>query len=235
MTTPAATPRTGSPRATLIEAATIGEAWVRVADRILVHGAAARWGDLPTREVARLTVSIAAADPGDEVIARHGDPSWLAWMRSNFRDPGRVPELGGADSYAVRLRDWEHSGRDQVAWLVERLRADSGTRDATITTFQPATDTTYIPCVSLIDVWAPDGVLEMLVYAHGLDFGKKAYGNLVELAALQLEVAARAGLPAGGLVLHVKTGHIYDPEIDLMTALVDAERALLGQAPSSPG
>jgi thymidylate synthase len=215
------------PRATLVDAPTIGSAWVRVAAQILDLGVAARWGDLPTREVARLTVSIAATDPDDEVIARHGDPSWLAWMRSNFRDPGRVPELGGADSYAVRLRDWEHTGRDQVAWLVDRLRADPGTRDATITTFQPATDTTYIPCVSLIDAWAPEGVLEMLVYAHGLDFGKKAYGNLVELAALQQEVAAGVGLPAGGLVLHVKTAHIYDPELAAMAALVEAERALL--------
>jgi thymidylate synthase len=219
-------PATPPPMA-VIEATTIGQAWVRVASRILDHGMPARWGTLPTREVARLTVAIGSADPADEVIAHYGDSSWLAWMRSNFRDPGRVAELGGADSYAVRLRDWEHSGRDQVAWLVDRLRADAGARDAAITTFQPGSDTTYIPCVSLIDVWAPDGALEMLVYAHGLDFGKKAYGNLVELAALQQEVAARTGLRPGGLVLHVKTAHIYDPELDLMAALVDAERALL--------
>lgn len=216
-----------APRTIVIDAATIGEAWVRVADRILGQGAPARWGELPTREVPRLTIAIGTPDPDDPVIARHGHPAWLAWMRSNFRDPGRVPELGGADSYAVRLRDWEHSGRDQVAWLVDRLRADAGTRDAAITTFQPATDTTYVPCVSLIDVWAPEGVLEMLVYAHGLDFGKKAYGNLVELAALQQEVATRSGIPVGGLVLHVKTGHIYEPELDLMRSLVDAERSLL--------
>lgn len=219
---------TTAPRATLIEAATIGEAWVRVAAAILERGVPARWGDLPTRELARLTVSVASASPDDPVIARHGDPSWLAWMRSNFRDPGRVPELGGADSYAVRLRDWEHTGRDQVAWLVERLRADPGSRDAAITTFQPGSDTTYIPCVSLLDAWAPDGILELVVYAHGLDFGKKAYGNLVELAALQQEVASRAGLPAGGLLLHVKTAHIYDPELALMGGLVASEQALLG-------
>ena len=57
----------------------------------------------------------------------------------------------------------------------------------TITTFQPATDTTYIPCVSMLDFWAPHGALELVVYAHSLDFGKKAYGNLVEIAALGLD------------------------------------------------
>jgi thymidylate synthase len=217
MTTPAV------PAITLIEAATIGEAWVRVAARILAAGVPADWGSLPTRELPRLTLAIASADPADPVIARNGDPAWLAWMRANFRETARVRELGGADSYATRLRDWSHTGRDQVAWVVERLRSDPGARDATITTFQPLTDETYVPCVSLIDTWARDGALEMIVYAHSLDFGKKAYGNLVELASLQHEVADGVGLQAGGLVIHVKTAHIYEPELDLMAGLVVAE------------
>jgi thymidylate synthase len=214
-----------APHTTLVDAATIGEAWVRVAARILAAGVPAHWGSLPTRELPRLTLAVASADPDDPVIARYGDAAWLAWMRANFREPARVPELGGADSYATRLRDWSHTGRDQVAWLVDRLKADPGARDATITTFQPPTDETYVPCVSLIDAWAPDGALEMIVYAHSLDFGKKAYGNLVELASLQQEIADRVGLPAGGLVLHVKTAHIYEPELDLMAGLVAAEGA----------
>lgn len=211
------------PAIAVIEAATIGEAWVAVAARILEVGAAARWGDAPTREVARLTLAIASADPDDALIARHGNPGWLAWMRANFREPGRVAELGGADSYAVRLRDWSHTGRDQVAWIADRLLADAGARNAAITTFQPPTDTTYVPCVSLLDAWAPDGRLELLVYAHSLDFGRKAYGNLVELAAVQREIGARAGLPPGGLVVHVKSAHIYEPELEAMRALVAAE------------
>ncbi len=215
---------TAAPRTTLIEAATIGEAWLLVAERILVAGQPARWGELATREVARLTLAVATLEPDDPVIARRGDPAWLAWMRSNFREPGTVAELGGADSYAVRLRDWSRTGRDQVAWLADRLRADPGARDAAITTLQPPTDSTYVPCISLIDAWAPEGAVELDVYAHGLDFGKKAYGNLVELAALGQEVARRAGLPVGGLVLHVKTAHIYTTELDLMTGIVAAER-----------
>ena len=100
-------------------------------------------------------------------------------MRAHFREPGSVAELGGTDSYARRLRDYAGAGRDQVAWLIERLVADPGARDATITTFQPPTDTTYVPCISLIDALAPDGRLRLVTYAHGLDLGKKAYGNFV--------------------------------------------------------
>ena len=68
--------------------------------------------------------------------------------------------------------------------MIERL-ADPECRSAAITTFEPHTDTTYVPCISLLDFWRVSGPLELVVYAHRLDFGKKAYGNLVELARLQ--------------------------------------------------
>ena len=211
----------GAPATITVEAASLGEAWLVSAALVLHEGRPARWGTEATREIALLTISVGDPDPDDPLIARLGDPAWLAWMRANFREPGAVAELGGADSYARRLHDHAGTGRDQVAWLVSRLVADPGARDATITTFQPATDTTYIPCISLIDAWAPDGRVQLVVYAHSLDLGKKAYGNLVELAALQREIAAGAGLPTGGLVIHVKTAHIYAPEIDAMARLVE--------------
>ena len=204
-----------------IRAATLGQAWLAAAGLVLREGRAARWGTEPTREIALLTIAVGQPDPDDELIGRLGDPAWLAWMRANFREPGAVAELGGADSYARRLRDYAGTGRDQVAWLAARLAADPGARDATITTFQPATDSTYIPCISLIDAWAPDGRVQLVVYAHSLDLGKKAYANFVELAVLQREIAAGADLPTGGLVIHVKTAHIYEPELDAMARLVE--------------
>ena len=43
--------------------------------------------------------------------------AWLDWMHRNFSEPepDDVAELGGARSYARRLRDY--GGRDQVAWV----------------------------------------------------------------------------------------------------------------------
>jgi len=226
----------------LVEARTLGKAWLEVARRILDSGDDATWGGAPTREVPHLTVVVEEPDPADALISELGDPEWLRWMHANFFEARPVAELGGADSYATRLFDYEHSGRDQLAWVVGRLRADPECRDATITTFQPHTDTTYVPCVSLLDFWLRDGSVELVVYAHGLDFGKKAYGNLVELAALQSHVAreldsspkagsggkaadARPERPrpakpaAGRIVLHVKTAHVYEPELELMRGL----------------
>ena len=72
----------------------------------------------------------------------------------------------------------------------------------------------------MLDFWAPAGRLELVVYAHSLDFGKKAYGNLVELARLQERVAQELRLPLGPLTIYVKSAHVYEPEWELMAQLV---------------
>lgn len=202
----------------VVDARTLGEGWLEVSRRILAQGVAATWEGAETREIALLTLAVAEPDPADERIALLADPDWLDWMHRNFTSLDDVAELGGARSYARRLRAYD--GRDQVAWVIERLRANHHARDASITTFQPLADSTYIPCVSLLDFWLPDGRLELIVYAHSLDFGKKAYGNLVELARLQHEVGGAVGVPVGRLVVHAKSAHIYAPELDAMRELV---------------
>jgi thymidylate synthase len=201
----------------VVETRTLGEGWLEVSRRILEAGADATYDGQVTKELSVVTLVVAEPDPKDELIASLADPDWLDWMRRNFTEPEDVPELGGARSYARRLRDYD--GRDQVAWVIERLRADPETRSATITTFQPLADTSYIPCVSLLDFWIAQRKLELVVYAHSLDFGKKAYGNLVELARLQHEVAAAVEVYAGPLVIHAKSAHVYEPELETMRRL----------------
>src|SRR4051812_49870657 len=132
----------------VVEAGGLGEAWLEVSRRILAAGDDATYDGEATKELGHVSLRVGRPDPADELIASLADPDWLDWMRRNFTDPDDVAELGGARSYARRLRDYE--GRDQVAWVVERLRGDPETRSATITTFQPHSDTSYIPCVSLL-------------------------------------------------------------------------------------
>jgi thymidylate synthase len=129
------------------------------------------------------------------------------------------------NSYATRLFDYEHSGHDQVRWMIDRLRADPSSRSATITTFQPHTDTTYVPCVSMLDFWVPDGAVELIVYAHSIDFGAKGYCNLVELAWLQRHVADALGVPVGRLVMIIKSAHVYETERNYIEGVLAANAA----------
>ena len=209
----------------VLHSRTIGESWCAVAARIVTSGVPNLYDGLPIRELSVITLVIARPDPEDEIIATHADPERLAWMHANFTDHARVAELGNADSYATRLFDYEHSGHDQVGWVIDRLRADRSSRSATITTFQPHSDTTYIPCVSMLDFWLPDGALELVVYAHSIDFGAKGYGNLVELALLQRRVADALGEPVGRLLMIVKSAHVYETELEYI------KRVLAGTPP----
>jgi thymidylate synthase len=206
-----------SPR---IEVMTIGEAWMAIAQAILKDGVEGSWEGLPITEVFRATLEVRSPCVDDPIIARHGDPERLAWMHANFTDPSRVAELGDADSYATRLYDYAHTGRDQIRWVVDRLAANPRARDATVTTLQPLTDTSYIPCVSLLDFWLVAGELQLAVYAHSIDFGTKGYANLVELAALQARVAGDLGVGVGTLTMTVKSAHIYETELGLMRDII---------------
>jgi thymidylate synthase len=203
-----------------IEVATLGEAWIAIARAILADGVAGSWEGQPIFEVFRATLDVYAPGIDDPIIAQHGDPERLAWMHTNFTDHSRVAQLGDADSYATRLYDYAHAGRDQVRWVVDRLAANPWTRDATITTFQPLTDTSYIPCVSLLDFWLIKGALQLAVYAHAIDFGTKGYANLIELAALQARVAGDLGVGVGTLTMTVKSAHLYRTELDLMRGII---------------
>jgi len=205
-----------------IEVMTLGEAWIAIAAAILTGGVAGSWEGLPIVELFRATLDVHSPRVEDPIIAQHGDPERLAWMHANFNDRSRVAETGDGDSYATRLYDYAHTGRDQIRWVIDRLTSDPGARDATVTTFQPLTDTSYIPCVSLLDFWLVNGKLQLAVYAHAIDFGTKGYANLVELAALQTRVASDLGVGVGTLTMTVKSAHIYQTELGLMRRIIVA-------------
>ncbi len=207
-----------------IGVSTIGEAWIGVSALIMESGVNNSYDGLAIREVIMATLVVTEPSSDDEIVRRYADRQRLAWMHENFTNHDRVAALGDADSYATRLRDYEHSGRDQVQWVIDRLRADPLTRSATITTFQPLTDASYIPCVSLLDFYLIDGALHLSCYAHSIDFGAKGYANLVELARLQEEIARGVTSATGTLTMTIKSAHVYESDFAYMSGVLAAQR-----------
>lgn len=196
-----------------------------IALKILGEGAIATYDAQPIRELIMATLYVTNPQSQDEIIDRHADPERVAWMHANFTDPARVAALGDADSYATRLYDYEHKGLNQIDWVAERLGKDPTSRSATITTFQPLTDTTYIPCVSLLDFFVYQKRLELVVYAHSIDFGTKGFANLVELAHLQERVGEMISSEIGTLTMIIKSAHVYENDLDAMASVISAHRA----------
>ena len=208
--------------ATQIEADTIGAAWLAVAQRILDEGGESTYDSARILELERVSLGVARPASVDPIVTELGDAERLAWMHTNFTEHSLVTELGDARSYASRLYDYAATGRDQVQWVIDRLRADPSSRSATITTFEPLSDTSYIPCVSLLDFWIRERQLQAIIYAHSIDFGAKGYGNLVELAYLMERVAEGVNVEVGRLDFVVKSAHIYEPDMSLMRTAVSA-------------
>lgn len=206
-----------------VDASTIGEAWLGVARRILADGMASTYDGRATRELLLVTLRVASPDPSDALIERWTPPERRAWMRANFSSRARVAELGDADSYATRLFDYAGTGLDQVRGVIERLVADPASRRAVITTFQPLTDTAYVPCVSLLDFFIDGGALSLVAYCHSIDVGTKGFANLVELAQLQRAVADGVGSPVGKLTVFVKSAHVYDVDLEPIRAVPEGD------------
>ena len=89
---------------------------------------------------------------------------------------------------------------------------------------EPLTDEGYIPRVSLLDFQKTGGKLDMTAYCRALDFGCKAYVNLVMLHLMQKEIAEKTGIPCGKLILIVKSAHFYLHDREKVLAIIDEER-----------
>jgi thymidylate synthase len=184
-------------------------------------GVVSTYDGLAMREVLMTTIVVRTPMTTDDIVEQFSDPDRVKWMRANFSDFNEVPELGDAASYATRLRNYAGAGLDQLRWVVERLRSDPLSRSATITTLQPLSDTTYIPCVSMIDFFLHDGELRLVVYAHSIDFGAKGYANLLELAVIQHQVATELDRPVGSLTMIVKSSHVYDSDANYVFSVLE--------------
>lgn len=191
----------------------IGDLWLRVLKELEENGAETIYTDnvgeqYEVKELLGLTAEIQNATLPDAIIEKYKVQEEYDWMVRNFTIQGEVPELHHENSYATRLYSYMGQ-KNQIEWLIDRLRSNPTTRSATITMFEPLTDEGYIPCVSLLDFQETDGQLNMTVYCRALDFGCKAYVNLVMLHLIQKDIAEGVGIPCGKLTLLVKSAHFY--------------------------
>lgn len=198
---------------------TVGNAWIVLADEILSKGFERKRGDETFTELKGISFSISGDIVDDDIIRKYGNETKIEWMRNDFEVLAPVKELQDANSYASRLFDY-CGKKNQIAWVVEKINEDCFTRSATITTFEPLTDVYYIPCISMLDFDIEENTLNLYVYSRGLDFGNKAYGNMICIADILNLVAKQTNLSVGGICFICKSIHIYDTEYEEMRKII---------------
>lgn len=205
----------------------LGALWIRVLQELENNGVTTAYTDnvgelADVKELLNLTAEVQNVTLPDAIIEKHKVQDEYDWMVRNFTVQGEVPELHHENSYASRLYSYMGQ-KNQVEWLVDRLRKNPATRSATLSMFEPLTDEGYIPCVSLLDFQETDGQLNMTAYCRALDFGCKAYVNLVMLHLIQQDIAEKVGMPCGKLILLVKSAHFYMRDREKVLAILNKE------------
>lgn len=191
------------------EVNTIGEAWMKFLEELHNNGKIVKYSeDKIIKEETGLVISIKKVILPDNIINKYMVKEEYQWMKDNFHNQGVVKELRNTNSYASRLYNYLGQ-KNQIDWVIHKLKTDKMSCSATITTFEPLTDISYIPCISMLDFYIENNQLDMYVYARSLDWGSKAYVNLSMLAEILSNVSKEIGIATGGLKLVVKLSRIY--------------------------
>lgn len=193
---------------------TIGLAWITMLNEIIQNGTETLYTDnadesYPVKEVVGRVLTIQNMSLPDPIIEKYMVPEEFVWMEDNFTKLGTVKELYHENSYASRFYCYMNE-KNQMEWVITRLQENLHARSATITTFEPLTDEKYIPCVSMLDFYVESDKLDLYVYCRSLDFGCKAYVNLVMLYKIMKQIADKINIAVGAMHLIVKSAHVYD-------------------------
>ena len=202
---------------------TIGKAWIIVLQEILSNGKRTLYNgneQKPIQEIVGTSLTIDNIVMPDSIIEKYMVKEEYEWMENNFTKLGTVKELHDANSYASRLYNYMNK-KNQIEWVINRLKERRNTCSATITTFEPLVDEQYIPCVSMIDFYVENEILNMYVYCRSLDFGCKAYVNLVMLYNILKQVADAINIEVGNMNLTIKSAHVYDKDREKINRILE--------------
>ena len=205
------------------EIQTIGNAWITILKEIMNNGKKTYYNgnkDKPIQELVGITFKVKDIVMPDPIIEKYMVKEEYEWMENNFTKLGKVKELHNENSYASRLYNYMNQ-KNQINWVIERLKKRKYTCSATITTFEPLTDDGYIPCVSMIDFYVENEQLNMYIYCRSLDFGCKAYVNLVMLYSILKQVSDEIDVKPGDMNLIVKSAHVYDKDKEKVNKILN--------------
>ena len=147
------------------------------------------------------------------ILAGRNDVEWLSYYlprAAEFSDDGKTWRGG----YGPRLRRYGSSGVDQLAHVVNVLRADPTSRRAVFAIYDGDVDTKPgkdIPCNDIITFQSRLGELHAHVFVRSNDLMWGWSGiNAFEWSVLQEVIAGILGIEVGTLTFSISSLHAYD-------------------------
>jgi hypothetical protein len=217
-----------------VRAGTLGQAWIQSLRSVLASGQWTEDEGVPLLELLGLSVHISHPSLADRLIDSVADRNVLRRTEAKF---SRTPDLPDAPfTYGERL--YNLNGFDQIEWLCQRLSRHRLSKSATVCLLVPNERERHLPCLTTLDAKIRNGALHLQFFFRSQNILGRQYANLVALAGLQSEIAARCKAGIGSLAGYIASAHIYDFDIEdarkltsgLRFRLVDRYRDLGPQA-----
>ena len=125
-------------------------------------------------------------------------------------------------TYGARIFD--HCGVDQFEWLVDRLNSKRETKSATFGLLSPGCKSPNPPCLTTVDAKIRDDKLELQFFFRSQNVFGRQYANLLALAQLQSDIAARCSVEVGRMQGYIASAHIYEYDRPEAERIVSGER-----------
>jgi thymidylate synthase len=191
--------------------------------RVLDVGEVYRDEDVEIREILGLSVEVLAPRCTDEVVDRYGDRSVVERTLAKFSKGVAMQDR----PFTYGSRIYDNSGVDQFEWLVQRLHGKRETKSATICLLIPGCTSPNIPCLTTIDAKIRNDALELQFFFRSQNIFGRQYANLLSLARLQADMAARCSVVPGAMRGYVASAHIYAFDYDEAVGIASGDGSVI--------
>ncbi|MFD0691165.1 hypothetical protein [Actinomadura fibrosa] len=192
---------------------TCGRAWIAVLRHVWSAGVAGMEDQGPIIEGPPTLFEVASLSWEDPILREYGD-------RTRIGDRGQErARRAGRSRYGPRLR--ELGGVDQLAWVVDLLRARPWTTSAWISLTVPGESAEDMPCLTALSFRIRDYRLIMTAMFRSQNV-YRGYLTYIPLRGVQLQVAEELGLPSGPLRVFVDVPHILVGDAERVASVLAA-------------
>jgi len=202
---------------------TLGECWFNCIEQIIKHGSIHNDEDIKIHEVLGLSVEISKPSCQDQLISEFGDKNVITKMLEKFSKGIVMPDR--PFTYGACIYD--HCGVDQFEWLVDRLNSKRETKSATFGLLSPGSKSPNLPCLTTVDAKIRDDKLELQFFFRSQNVYGRQYANLLALAQLQKDIAARCSAEVGGMRGYIASAHIYEYDWLEAERIISGERVII--------
>ena len=203
----------------------VADVWVEVLKNIMRFGAikTSHYDD-DIRELVGVSTVIENEDPDNPYL-----PDWMLGLKKDelfeYCEQYMTDKMREGDAYGYGNRMRSMRGKNQIEFIINRLKEEKDDRGACAVTWNVDSDLGQRrrPCIVLIQALIQDDTLHILSYIRSNDMYQAWPRNCFGLLKIQKEVSDAIGVKMGPLTIISASSHIYKKEWEDANKIIKQE------------